>query len=86
MVHVKKAFRNVYYILLSRITGTDMNMMHTTKTPVNPRFLAFNFSQPTSSAYFHLEDGTAMYAESFETEWKKKLILPTLKIHAKMTN
>jgi hypothetical protein len=59
VVHVKKIFQNVYYILLSHTTGTGMNIMYTTKTPTNPRFLAFSFSQPMSCKYFHLGDVTA---------------------------
>jgi len=46
--------------------------MYTTKTQANPHFLAFGFSQPTSSEYFHLGDGTAMYAESVKTALTKK--------------
>ena len=72
MVHVKNAFRNVYYILLSHTTGTGVNIMYTTKIPANPRFLAFSFSQPMSSEYFHLGDGTAMYAESVKNSIKEE--------------
>jgi len=52
-----------------------MNTMYTTKNPANPRFLAFGFSQPTSSEYFHL--GDAMYAESVKTALTKKKIFNT---------
>ena len=60
VVHVKKIFQNVYYIFLSHIKGTGMNIMYTTKTPANPHFLAFSFSQPMSCEYFHVGDVTAM--------------------------
>jgi hypothetical protein len=60
VVHVKKIVQNVYYILLSHTAGTGMNIMCTTKTPANPHFLAFSFSQPTSCEYFHVGDVTAI--------------------------
>jgi hypothetical protein len=47
--------------------------MYTTKTPANPHFLAFGFSQPTSSENLHLRDGTAIYAESVKTTLTKKI-------------
>ena len=74
VVHIKKAFQNVYHILLSHNIGSDMNIMHTTKTPANPCFRAFSFSHSTSSEYFHLGGCTAMYVESVKTTLTRKKI------------